>query len=175
MNWVTKIYLSVCIFLVSRSRATTIPTKRLRDQRRLRSACAFAKSDQSLRCPHEEDVGPGLSIQRTTKTLIRLQGLICVFAGRTCHLCRLAVHWLKCINHDADIASMHDDSSITTVWKLMHAKTLRTLGKISADDILKYFFLSCLSIYFFFGKQVLTFHANGDNLHELINPVFWEK
>ena len=75
-----------------------------------------------------------------------------VFAGRTCHLCRLAVHWLKCINHNADIASMHDDSSITTVWKLKHAKTLRTLGKISADDILKYFFLIFfiyLFIYFF--------------------------
>ena len=24
-------------------------------------------------------------------------------------------------------------------------------------------------------KQVLTFHANGDNLHEKSNPFFWEK
>ena len=27
-------------------------------QQRLRSACAFAESDQSLRCPHEETLDP---------------------------------------------------------------------------------------------------------------------
>ena len=43
-------------------------------QRRLRSAWASAQSDQSLRCPHEESLGPLLSIERTAKTLIRLGG-----------------------------------------------------------------------------------------------------
>ena len=43
-------------------------------QRRLRSAWASAQSDQSLRCPHVETVGPQLSIGRTVKTLIRLGG-----------------------------------------------------------------------------------------------------
>ena len=43
-------------------------------QRRLRSARASAQSDQSLRCPHEEPLGPYLPIERTAKTLIRLGG-----------------------------------------------------------------------------------------------------
>ena len=43
-------------------------------QRRLRSAWASAKSDQSLCCPHEESLGPWLPIERTAKTLIRLGG-----------------------------------------------------------------------------------------------------
>ena len=30
-----------------------------------------AQSDQSLRCPHEETLGPQLPIERTAKTLIR--------------------------------------------------------------------------------------------------------
>ena len=36
----------------------TKPIKRVCAQRRLRSACASAQSDQSLRCPHEETLGP---------------------------------------------------------------------------------------------------------------------
>ena len=43
-------------------------------QRRLRSAWASAQSDQSLRCPHEESLGPELPNERTAKTLIRLGG-----------------------------------------------------------------------------------------------------
>ena len=39
-------------------------------QRRHRSACASAKSDQSLRCPYEQTLGLQLPIERTTKTLI---------------------------------------------------------------------------------------------------------
>ena len=35
---------------------------------------ASAQSDQSLRCPHEESLGPQLPIERPTKTLIRLGG-----------------------------------------------------------------------------------------------------
>ena len=43
-------------------------------QQRLRSAWASAQSDQSLRCPHEESLGPYLPIECTVKTLIRLGG-----------------------------------------------------------------------------------------------------
>ena len=39
-------------------RDMTKPTKWLCAQRRLRSAWASAQSDQSLRCPHEEALGP---------------------------------------------------------------------------------------------------------------------
>ena len=35
-------------------------------------AWASTHSDQSLRCPHEESLGPRLPIERTVKTLIRL-------------------------------------------------------------------------------------------------------
>ena len=37
-------------------------------QRRLRSAWASAQTDQRLRCPHEESLGPLLPIERTAKT-----------------------------------------------------------------------------------------------------------
>ena len=50
------------------------PTKWVCAQRRLRSAWASAQSDQSLRCAHEESLGPYLSIGRTAKTLIKLGG-----------------------------------------------------------------------------------------------------
>ena len=43
-------------------------------QRRLRSAWAFAQSDQSQRCPPEAKLGPKLPIEHTAKTLIRLGG-----------------------------------------------------------------------------------------------------
>ena len=43
-------------------------------QQRLRSAWASAQSYQSLRCLHEETLGPWLSLECTVKTLIRLGG-----------------------------------------------------------------------------------------------------
>ena len=43
-------------------------------QWRFRSAWASAQSDQSLRCPHEETLGPQVPTERTAKTLIRLGG-----------------------------------------------------------------------------------------------------
>ena len=43
-------------------------------QRRLRSAWPSAQSDQSLRCPHEETLGPQPATERKAKTQIRLGG-----------------------------------------------------------------------------------------------------
>ena len=43
-------------------------------QQGLRSAWASAQSEQSLRSPHEETLGPKLPIECTAKTLIRLGG-----------------------------------------------------------------------------------------------------
>ena len=43
-------------------------------QRRLRSAWASAQTDQSLRCPYKVTLGPQLPIERTAKTLIKLDG-----------------------------------------------------------------------------------------------------
>ena len=54
-------------------------------QRRQKSACVFAHSDQSLRCPHEQTLPPWLPKMRSVKILIRLRkcaGLI--FARHTC-------------------------------------------------------------------------------------------
>ena len=67
------------------SRLMTKQTMWLCAQRRLRSAWAFAQSDQSLRCLREESLGPQLPIDRTTKTdqTRRMPRLMWVFAGRT--------------------------------------------------------------------------------------------
>ena len=43
-------------------------------QRRIRSAWESVQSDQRLRCPQDETLGPYLPIERTAKTLIRLGG-----------------------------------------------------------------------------------------------------
>ena len=56
------------------NRLTTIPTKWVCAQPRLRSAWASAQSDQSLRCIHEETLGPQLPTEHNAKTLIRLGG-----------------------------------------------------------------------------------------------------
>ena len=68
-------------------------------QRRHRSACASAHSDQSLRCPHEQTLGPQLPIERTTKTLIRLGGWS-ESARHNGHSVGFVMRWLtfrKCI------------------------------------------------------------------------------
>ena len=55
------------------------------------------KSDQSLRCPHEESLGPKLPTERTAKTLIRLDrcpGLSESSLGAQPHFVML---WLKCV------------------------------------------------------------------------------
>ena len=55
-----KINIKTCIFGPNKdlSRDMTKPTKWVCAQRRPRSALASAKSDQSLRCLHEESLGP---------------------------------------------------------------------------------------------------------------------
>ena len=55
-------------------------------QRRLGSAWVSTQSDQSLRCPHEESLGPYLPTERTEKT-----DLIWVFAG--CIVILLVLSW----------------------------------------------------------------------------------
>ena len=57
----------------------TKPTEWVCTQRRLRSAWASTQSEQSLRCPLEETLGPKLPIERTAKT--DQTGLISVFTG----------------------------------------------------------------------------------------------
>ena len=54
-----KDILNIFIFILpDMSRDMTKPTKLVCAQRRLKSAGASAQSDQSLRCPHEENLGP---------------------------------------------------------------------------------------------------------------------
>ena len=72
-------------------------------QRRHRSACAFVQSDQSLRCPHEEKLGPQLSIERTAKCedsdqTGRVSRLIWVFAGHKGYFVGLVMKWLTLRN-----------------------------------------------------------------------------
>ena len=79
------------------SRDMTKPTKWLCAQRRLRSAWVSAQSDQSLRCPHEETLGPYLLIERPAKTLFRLDGCpgwseSSLGAHSFCWYCHVAAH-----------------------------------------------------------------------------------
>ena len=71
------------------SRDMTIPTKWLCAQRRLRSAWASAQSDQSLRCPHEEALGPLLCIERTAQSDLSLRRAHTNFVG-------FVMSWLIC-------------------------------------------------------------------------------
>ena len=61
-GYIVYMFVYTCILdiwvRVYMSRDMTKPTKWLCAQRRLRSAWASAQSDQSLRCSHEESLGP---------------------------------------------------------------------------------------------------------------------
>ena len=88
------------LFFVNMSRDITKPTKWVYAQRRLRSAWASAQSDQSLRCPREESLGPELLIERTAKTLIRLDGCpgwseSSLGAHSFCWFCHVTAHISK--------------------------------------------------------------------------------
>ena len=96
---VIPILMRLFTFFVSNytSRDMTKPTKWVCAQRRLRSACASAQSDRSLRCPHEEPLGLYLPIERTAKTLIRLGGCpgwseSSLGAHSFCWFCHVAAH-----------------------------------------------------------------------------------
>ena len=79
-------------------RRMTKPTKWPLRPAETQTACASAQSDQSLRCPHEETLGPQLPIERTAKTLIRLGGAqgslvrapALLHTGYTCNLRRIS-------------------------------------------------------------------------------------
>ena len=65
-------------------------------QRRLWSDWASAQSEQSLRCPHEESLGPYLPIKHTAKTHLtgRMPRLICAFPGHTVIFVGFVMGWL---------------------------------------------------------------------------------
>ena len=65
-------------------------------QQRLRSACASAQSDQSLRYPHEEMFSPWLSLKQHVKTLIRLGDAQVDLNLRMadCWFCRAVAHFV---------------------------------------------------------------------------------
>ena len=80
-------------------------------QQRLRSAWPSAQSDQSLRCPHEESLGPQLPTERTAKTLIRLGSWFCHEAA---HLPFLSILFSDLFRHPAvKPASLPDLSEIS--------------------------------------------------------------
>ena len=88
----------------------TKPAKWLCAQRRLRSAWASAQSDQSLRGPHEEALGPYLPIKRTAKTRIRLGGCpvwseSSLGAQSLCWFCRVAARIQTGSSRSCDLLS----------------------------------------------------------------------
>ena len=107
ISWLSKDLLSELID-VHMSHLMTKLTKWVCAQRRLRSAGAFAQSDQSLRCMPEESLGPYVPIiESTVKTLIRLGGcpgwsesllgaqLFCWFCHEVAHIIYSGkeIHW----------------------------------------------------------------------------------
>ena len=111
------------------SRDMTKPTKWVCAQRRLRSACSWAsaQSDQSLRCPHEETLGPLLPTKRTAKTLIRLGGCpgwsesllgahaFCWFCHEAAHICSV----MEKLNHTYETTRLGFIESVNEQWWLM--------------------------------------------------------
>ena len=57
----------------SKKKSNLIVRKRMCAQRRLKSACASAHSDQSICYPHEENLRPWLSKMRPVKILVKLR------------------------------------------------------------------------------------------------------
>ena len=85
------------------SRNMTKPTKWVCAQRRIRSAWASAQSDQNFQCPHEENWGPQLPIERTVKTMIRLGGCPGWFESSMStwrKLGSLTTHWAHSEDYD---------------------------------------------------------------------------
>ena len=87
------------------SRLVTKPTKLPVCPRRLRSAWASAQSDQSLRCPHEEALGPLTTYwvhSSDTEQTGRMPRLIWVFAGCTCRFVCFVIQRLN-LNVDTQV------------------------------------------------------------------------
>ena len=89
-------------------------------QRRLRSAWASAHLDQSLRCPHEESLGPKLPIECTAKTdqIGQTSRLIWVFAGCTCHFAGFDMHRLfdLCEVQRQELTKPSEDQAVTPAY-----------------------------------------------------------
>ena len=106
---------------------------------RLRSAWASAQSDQNLRCPHEETLGPYLPIECTVKTdqTGRMFRLMWVFAGSTCHfvgfvMVRLIWEWKKRFKKYYKPIYIHDIHNSDIFWKINHSENLITCTSIKA-------------------------------------------
>ena len=108
------------------SRDMTKPTKWVCAQRRLRSAWASAQSDQSLRCPHEETLGPKLPIERTAKTLIRLGRCpgwseSSLGAQPFCWFCHVMAHMNNKQNEPLHVKTCLSHMRKTKAQRLIHA------------------------------------------------------
>ena len=115
----------------------TKPTKWLCTQQRLRSAWAFAQSDQSLRCPQEESVRPYLPIECIVKTdqTRWMPRLIWIFAG--CRVILLVLSWggsnLICdwssniITYGRFQISLEFECLLTLIWTFHTIFTLLSL------------------------------------------------
>ena len=65
-------------------------------QRKLIWAWASAQSDQSLRCPHEERLGPThWAHYKASDQTGRMPRMIWVFAGHTCYFVGFVMRWLS--------------------------------------------------------------------------------
>ena len=73
------VYIGAAVFVssffqVNMSQSMTKPTKRYVGPAKTQISLGIPQADHSLRCPHEQTLGPQLPTERTAKTLIRLGG-----------------------------------------------------------------------------------------------------
>ena len=123
-------------------------------QRRLKSAWAFAKSDQSLRCPHEET--GSLAIQNASTEDFdqtpQMRRLIWIIAGRTCP----KVGFLTLRLNSCLIKQMSQRTTKPTISSLWPAKTQISL----------YIYPVCqwfTFIPFWIARRLKTAHANSED------------
>ena len=133
----------------------TASAKRLHEhQRRLRSACASAQSDQSHRCPPKDALDPLLLTDSPEKTLFRLCGCasLSVFDGPTCNLkeivgsrlifvCVLGRYadigeyyrsWYEDSNFETDVRNLYEE--FKPLYSELHAYVRRKLKAFYKDE-----------------------------------------
>ena len=101
-------------------------------QWRLKSACAFAQSDQSLRCPHDETLHPWLSKMRKGKILSEVIYSEYDFAQnlwlRSEYVSTQNFHWAKWYTN-----VLHYENMPIQIYRKFHLQKMKIFRKKNSD------------------------------------------
>ena len=134
------------------SRDMTKPTKWLCVQRKLRSAWASAQSDQSLRSPHEESLGPSYPLSASEDA--DQTGRIWAYAGRTLILLVLSCHGSNALRYMHTCFIHH---SVCVLQSRSAHSYLGSVERLSITELLHVFF------FFFLHFSILEQHMKSDS------------